>query len=183
MTELVIRRSAYFPSPGIRRRLSRVWNARLPLACVIGHNPSTADAETEDPTTKWLNRWFEAHGFGGYALVNLYPFCTSSPSECYLIAASAWAGPDWHSRDEMQHNISYVARIAKQAPMVFACWGAIARDDVLISQIVEEIQSGLMPFPDIWCWGKTASGAPTHPMARGKHRIDPMASPVKWGAA
>lgn len=183
MSDLLITRSAFFPSTGIRRRLSRVWKRGLPIACVIGHNPSTADAETEDPTTKWLNRWFEAHGFGGYAIVNLYPFCTPSPAECYRIAARAWEGPDWGNRDEMLENISYVGRIAKQAPMVFACWGAIARDDVLIGNVVEEIQCGTMPYPDIWCWGKTAAGAPTHPMARGKHRIDPMAAPVLWRSA
>ena len=180
MSDLLIKRGAWFPSPNIRRKLWRVWDERAPIACVIGHNPSTAGADVEDPTTKWMNRWFQQFGFGGYQLFNLYPFCTPSPAECYRIAASAWEGPNWHDRDELWKNCSYVAGQAKRFPMVFACWGAIARDDALIQQLVEEIQTGSMPYPDIWCWGKTGSGAPTHPMARGKHRIDPLVWPVKW---
>jgi hypothetical protein len=182
VSDLLIKRSAYFPVAGIRRRLSRDWEAG-PRACVIGHNPSTADAEDDDPTTKWMNRWFATYGFGGYDLVNLYPFCTPDPAECYRIAARAWQGPDWHNRDEILHNITAVGKLAKRAAMVFVCWGAIARDDVLIEQVVEEIQTGTMPYPALWCWGKTKAGAPTHPMARGKHRIAPDVYPIVWRAA
>lgn len=183
MSDLLIDRSAFFPEPGVRRILSRIWDKRAPVATVIGHNPSEADADREDPTTKWMNRRFHAFGFGGYHLVNLYPFCTPSPAECYRVVGDCWQGPDWHGRDQIQHNISFVARTAKRSPMVFACWGAIARDDALIDHVIEEIQSGSLPQPDIWCWGKTSSGAPTHPMARGRHRIDPLAWPTKWRAA
>jgi hypothetical protein len=183
VTDLLIERGAFFPARGIRRRLWRVWDKRLPIACVIGHNPSTANADDEDPTTKWMNRWFQAFGFGGYNLGNLYSFCTPSSAECYRIADAAWNGPNWHDRDELLNNRDFVVKMAKRAPMVFACWGAIARDDALISSLVEEIQSGTLPTPDIWCWGKTASGAPTHPMARGKHRIDPLSQPVIWAKA
>jgi hypothetical protein len=109
--------------------------------------------------------------------------CALAAHECYRIAERALNGLDWSDRDELLNNISYVARQAKRFPMVFACWGAIARDDALIEQLVEEMQTGAMPYPDIWCWGKTGGGAPTHPMARGKHRIDPLVWPIKWRSA
>ena len=54
-------RTATFAAPGIRLTLTRRW-ARGPIACVIGHNPSDADADKDDPTSRWWNRWFAAAG-------------------------------------------------------------------------------------------------------------------------
>ncbi len=52
-----------------------------------------------------------------------------------------------------------------------------------IEHVVEEIQTGVEPAPDLWYWGKTKSGAPTHPMARVKHRIPRDQKPILWRAA
>lgn len=176
-----IRRSADFPYPGARRMLSRWW-APGPRALVIGCNPSAADALKDDPTTHWLNAWFQLFGFAGYNLMNLYPFCTSSPAECRRIVDGASFG-DWHTRDMMQFvNQPALVQAAKAAPQVFVCWGAIAWDDVWIDHVVEEIQSGTAPWPDLWCWGTTASGKPKHPLARGKHRIARDQAPILWKA-
>jgi len=177
----VMRRDAFFPCPGTRRRLSRDW-APGPRALVIGCNPSTADARKDDPTVSWLTAWFQLFGFGGYDLANLYPFCTSSPSECRRITEAAWAG-EWHDRDQIQANMDDVARMAKRAHQVFVCWGAIAWDDMWITEVVEAIQCGEGPWPDLWCWGTTGSGAPKHPMARGTHRIARDQQPILWRAA
>ena len=76
-----IERRAHFTN-GNRITLTRIWNAELPMALVIGCNPSTADGLSDDPTVRWWNKWFRANGFGGYVAMNLYPFCTSSPVEC-----------------------------------------------------------------------------------------------------
>jgi hypothetical protein len=35
----------------------------------------------------------------------------------------------------------------------------------------------------IWCWGTTTSGAPKHPLARGKHRIPVDQPAILWRAA
>lgn len=69
------------------------------------------------------------------------------------------------------------------AHQVFVCWGAIAWDDLWIDHVVEEIQSGEGPYPALWCWGMTSSGAPKHPMARGKHRIPADQKEILWKAA
>lgn len=181
--EPVLRRSAYFAAPGVRIRLSRDWGPG-PRALAIGCNPSRADADRDDPTSCWWNRWFMGTGFGGYDAMNLYPFCTSSPAECRRTAAWEDNGPDWHARDMLHFaNLPAVVKAAKAAAQVFVCWGAIAWDDEWIEHVVEEIQSGEPPHPDLWCWGKTASGAPKHPMARGAHRIVADQAPILWRAA
>lgn len=165
-----------------RIELSRRWGPG-PIACVIGCNPSNADATKDDPTSLWWNAWFQLFGFGGYRAVNLYPFCSSSPAECRKRAD--WRKTDdWYARDQMiMTNLPHVVKVAKAADQVFVCWGNIAWDDMWIEHVVEEIQHGEEPWPDLWCWGTTKSGAPTHPMARGKHRLQRDQKPILWRAA
>lgn len=178
----VMQRSAHFASPDERIVVSRRWSDG-PTAIVIGHNPSVGDAYKDDPTIKWWIRWFQHYGFGGFRALNLYPFVTSDPVECRRKADWA-ATDDWSARDSLLFvNLPILVEEAKGARQLFACWGNIATDWDWVEHVVEEIQSGVAPYPDIWCWGKTKSGAPTHPMARGKHRIDPLAEPILWRAA
>lgn len=178
--EPMMRRDAKFGAGG-RILLSRDWLSG-PRACVIGCNPSNANAVVDDPTSRWWNAWFKLFGFGGYDAVNLYPFCTSDPAECRKIATRGWSGLDWGARDAMQANASFVAERAKTADQVFVCWGAIAWDGDWIDHVVEAIQYDEEPWPVLWCWGKTASGAPKHPLARGRHRIARNQAPVLWKA-
>jgi len=180
--EPVMKRSASFGHSGIRWNLTREWGPG-PRALAIGCNPSAADALKDDPTSRWWNDWFRRFGFGGYTAMNLYPFITSSPAECRRIADWS-ATDDWWARDQLiYHNLPSLAEAAKAADQVFVCWGAIAWDDEFIEHVIEQIQSGVEPYPDLWCWGTTNSGAPKHPMARGKHRIPRDQKPILWRAA
>lgn len=177
-----MRRSAHFSHTGCRVRLSRDWSTG-PRALAIGCNPSTADSMTDDPTSRWWNTWFKAAGFGGYDAANLYPFCSSSPADCRRIVDGIESG-DWGARDALHfENLPALVDMAKRAHQVFVCWGAIAWDDAWIEHVVEEIQTGVAPYPDLWCWGLTASGAPKHPLARGVHRIATDQASILWRAA
>ena len=177
----VIQRRADFDGKN-RLRLIRHWGAG-PRACVIGHNPSDADGTKDDPTSRWWNAWFQLFGFGGYVAVNLYPWCSAKPSDVYERVDGIDRG-DWGARDELHYvNLPSVVAAAKKADQVFVCWGAIARDCKWLHHVVEEIQTGEAPYPDLWCWGKTASGAPKHPLARGAHRIAKDQKPILWRAA
>lgn len=179
--EPILRRSAFFPEPGVRRRLSRDWGPG-PRALVIGCNPSDADAEKDDPTSRWWNDWFHLYGFGGYDAMNLYPFCTSSPAECRRIVDGIDGG-DWSARDQLHFgNLPDLVAAAKRAHQVFVCWGNIAWDQDWIEHVAEEIQTGEGPWPNLWCWGTTKSGAPIHPAARGKHRLAKDQAPILWRA-
>lgn len=75
------------------------------------------------------------------------------------------------------------AEAAKSAAIVVACWGEIARDNEWVEHVIEAIQSGTAPWPNIHCLGITASGAPKHPMARGRHRIPRDQSFILWRSA
>lgn len=164
-----------------RLRLIVRWGPG-PLACIIGHNPSNADAIKDDPTSRWWIAWFQLFGFGGFTAVNLYPWCSANPADVYKRVDGIDRG-DWSARDELHFvNLPIIVAEAKKADQVFVCWGAIARDCLWLDHVVEEIQTGEAPWPDLWCWGKTASGAPKHPMARGAHRIAKDQKPILWRA-
>ncbi len=176
----VMHRSAEFNGDGVRIKLTRNWGPG-PRALVIGCNPSDAGGKkVDDPTSLWWNAWFQLYGFGGYDAANLYPFVTPDPAACRKIAD--WhLTDDWWARDQMQIvNLPAVVAMAKAADQVFVCWGNIAWDHDWIEHVVEGIQTGDAPWPDLWCWGKTNSGAPKHPMARGKHRISKDQKPILW---
>lgn len=177
----VLRRYAVFVA-GNRVKLSRSWGPG-PIACIIGCNPSLGDGATDDPTIRWLMAWCRLFGFGGFELVNLYSFVTPDPAECRRIVESI-PGGNWDARDALHFvNLPAVVETAKAAHQVFVCWGGIAWDQVWIDHVVEEIQTGEAPYPHLWCWGQTQSGAPKHPMARGKHRIAVDQQPILWRAA
>ena len=150
---------------------------------MIGCNPSDAGTDKEDPTSRWWNGWFYLGGYAGYDVVNLYPFVTADPRECRKRYDNAIKGPAWDDHDALFANAAAIATAAKQAEKVFVCWGSIAWDQEWIEHIVETIQHGEEPWPDLWCWGTTQSGAPKHPLARGKHRIAVDQPAVLWRAA
>lgn len=111
-----------------RWTLTRTWRGGSHV-CWIGLNPSDADANRDDPTAR---RWIDftsAWGFGGYVAVNLYPYRSSDPAACRKWADWESNGPDWHARDQILHNVDVVAREAKRAAIVVACWGADPWDE------------------------------------------------------
>jgi len=87
---------------------------------------------------------------------------------------------DWYARAAILNNLAAVVAMAKKVDKVFVCWGAIAWDQDWSDLFVEEIQGNEEPWPDLLCWGATMNGAPKHPLARGKHRIDPHQAPILW---
>jgi hypothetical protein len=170
-----IARDATFVGPN-RIKLSRDWAAG-PRALVVGCNPSTANALSDDPTSRWWNAWFKQAGFGGYDAMNLYPFCTSSPVECRSIV-DADSDETRYALHEV--NLPALLELSQSANQVFVCWGAIAWDSTWINHVCEALRSGRTEGASLWCWGMTKDGAPKHPLARGKHRIPKGQIAISW---
>lgn len=180
--DLFMRRGAtYSPCKTLRWTLERDWGDGGKV-CYIGHNPSTAGHETDDPTSLAWVHFARAQGYGRYVAVNLYPFRSPDPAACRAWADYERNGPDWHARDALMHNLALVASEAKRADIVVASWGAIALDADWTELVVENIQTGEAPWPPIYCLGTTASGAAKHPLARGKHRVARDQSFELWRA-
>lgn len=175
-----MRRAATLSNDGrFRWTLTREW-APGPCVCYIGHNPSTASHEVDDPTCLAWAHFARANGYGSYVAVNLYPFRSADPKVCRQWADFENNGPDWYARDTILHNIELVAKTASACDIVVASWGALAQDEVLVDRIVEEIQQTEQPHHSIFCLGLTNSGAPKHPLARGRHRIPRDQKFILW---
>lgn len=68
-----------------RYSLTREWDGSLPWCCFIGLNPSTADANIDDPTIRRCIGFAKAWGYGNLLMLNLFAFRTSSPKEMFAV--------------------------------------------------------------------------------------------------
>lgn len=141
--------------------LWRIWDDEEPLLVWVMLNPSTADASVDDPTVKRCMAFANHLGFGGILIVNLYSLRTPSPA--VLKAARFPVNP---IDQEVLRAALWYADIHAFGEVVLA-WGNNAPDSRVKSF------GTLLERTDIktYVFGLTQSGAPKHPLARGKHRI------------
>ncbi|MCA9774331.1 MAG: DUF1643 domain-containing protein, partial [Myxococcales bacterium] len=108
-----MRRSARFDATGTYRYgLIRLWDAARPRALFIMLNPSTADAEREDPTIRRCIGFARTWGFGSMEAVNLFAYRTTDPARLPLHPAPI--GPA---------NDAAIARAAGRAGTIVLAWG------------------------------------------------------------
>lgn len=63
--------------------LLRQWDAALPTLVFIMLNPSTADADQDDPTIRKCIEFAKRNGFGSIEVVNLYALRATKPADLY----------------------------------------------------------------------------------------------------
>lgn len=137
-------RSAIFSDCGqYRFSLSRTWSGGATLQ-LIGLNPSTANAESDDPTIRRIITLAKSNGYGGIVMTNLFPFITAYPKELL-------ADDHYISRND------FVLKAVKiDCEDVCFCWGNF--------NFPERIYSVVEMFPDALCFGKNKNGSPKHPL-------------------
>lgn len=149
---------AYFTEDELYRPLlSRTWRAPLVYVMAIGLNPSTADANTDDPTIRKLI-WFttRSHLYSGFMMTNICDYRSTDPR--------ALLQPDIKPRSE--ENLDFIFKTAKRASLVVACWGAI--DPKLRSYADDVIETVKRTKQTLHCFGKTKDGHPRHPLYLSK---------------
>lgn len=148
----VMNRSAKISSCGLYRyRLDRWW-ADGARAVFIMLNPSTADAEIDDPTIRRCIGFARAWRAPGLTVVNLFAFRATDPEA--LRGAAAPIGPE---NDETIAAVAYEAADKR----VVAAWGThsfIGGRGYQARKIVKA--SGSM----LCCLGRTKEGNPRHPL-------------------
>jgi hypothetical protein len=81
VADLFIERAAVISDCGLYRyMLRRAWDYERMRALVCMLNPSTADAEIDDPTIRSCVRLLRALGFGSVEIVNLFAFRATQPA-------------------------------------------------------------------------------------------------------
>lgn len=105
-----------------RYHLTRTWDGALPPLPFIMLNPSTADADEDDPTIRKCIGFAQRLGFGGIEVFNLYAFRATDPKQ--LRANHYPVGPD-NDRIITQrlHELGM-----HESGFVVCAWGANARN-------------------------------------------------------
>lgn len=166
--EVDVRRSAVLSPNGLYRySLVRRWALGGFPAQFIMLNPSTADAELDDPTIRRCVGFARSLGAAGLVVVNLYAYRATKP-------ADLWKASDPVGPDADLYIAGVAARTVNEGAPLIAAWGANAKADRVarVRNIIATHGAQLAAL------GVTKDGAPRHPLYL---RAD--ATPEPWGGA
>ena len=148
--------------------LYRRWDEAKSLALVVGLNPSTADADSDDATVRKLYGFFKLWGYGGYYLVNLFPFRATNPEDLRkvgdVIMASQeenFAAFSYCALEVKKSNYSHGKPVEKAECLTLCAWGTnggIHSHDILVLEWLRKL--GASPY----ALRVTKDGFPSHPL-------------------
>jgi len=164
-----VRRSAVLSADGLYRySLVRRWaHDGRPPAQFIMLNPSTADADIDDPTIRRCVGFARALDTAGIVVVNLYAYRATKP-------ADLWKAADPVGPDANVHIASVASRAASTGAPLIAAWGANARPD----RVAEVLRIIAAHGAVLTALGVTKAAAPRHPLY-----LPATARPEPWPAA
>ncbi len=145
---------------------------RLGRVCFVMLNPSTADAEHDDPTIGKCKKYAQAWGFGSLEVVNLFAWRATDPADLY---AAAQLGNDVVGPE----NDAHITSAARRSQLVVVAWGTKDWLDGADRprQVVQLIQAaGAAPH----CLVQTKSGQPGHPLYL-RDALRPVPWPIRKG--
>lgn len=155
MDVVAVAKAALISDCGLYRyTLSRQWDGDMPSLPIIMLNPSTADADNDDPTIKRCISFGKREGFGGIRVFNLFAYRATSPAD--MKAMSDPIGP---------MNAEYLWLVLRQSGLegtpVLCAWGthgAHRRQDRAVRVMAQKAGARLV------CLGMTKDGHPKHPL-------------------
>ena len=95
-----------------RYQLWRIWDRSKPRVMFIMLNPSTADANIDDPTIRRCIGFAKSWGYGGLYVGNLFAFRATKPTE--LLSVSDPTG---------ELNLQNIILMMAECEMVIFAWG------------------------------------------------------------
>ena len=144
-------KSAVISECGLYRyELRRIWDADKPWVLFICLNPSTADHEAEDNTSRVCINYAKRWGFGGLVIANLFAYRSTDPANLYKASDPVGAENDEHLK-----------RLSNDASETVCAWsddgGYMDRDLAVLP---------LLKSPK--CLTMLKSGRPGHPLYKSK---------------
>ena len=154
-TDFMMTRSAEFSEDQTYRyKLGRIWEPTKNKILFIMLNPSTEDAEDDDKTIKKLleitKKWGWANNYGGFYVGNLYPYCSSRPSDLR----------DIQIPDEIHaKNIKSIEEMASESSIVVYAWGTKGPNE----RQMPPVWLRNIADPHAYCINISMRGVPMHP--------------------
>lgn len=141
----LVRRASLSRCKTYRYSLTREWGSGGTVV-VVGLNPSTADANIDDPTVRRCIGFAGAWGFGRLVLINLFAYRSTDPDRLYRVDDPI--GP---------MNDRCIRREIGEADLVLVAWGNRGN-------ILDRDKAVLAWLPNPHCIGVTGQGFPRHPL-------------------
>ena len=143
------------PDGRYRYRLDRTWDPARVHAVFVMLNPSTADADEDDPTIRRCIGFARRFDCGGITVVNLFGYRSTDPAR--LLLAPDPVGPD---------NATIVDGVLAAAATqhVFAAWGAAADLPSVATMASRFTAKAADAGIQLLCLGTTYAGHPRHPL-------------------
>lgn len=158
-----MRRDATLSDCGLYRYvLEREWDTDLPPMVFIGLNPSTADAELDDPTIRRCLRFARDSGHGALIMLNLFAWRATDPG--FLPPDVRAVGPE--------NDLTLVGGCSAaraKGGLIVCAWGAHPRA-LDRQEAVRELVGG-----ELHVLALTAGGQPRHPLY-----LPASYEPVPW---
>lgn len=142
----MVKTAAISEDGAYRYLLARDWSVGDRILWIM-LNPSTADANVDDPTIRRCIRFSRDWGFGSMEVVNLFALRSTDPQHLAH-------RPD---ADGGAQNRMYVLDAMADAQLSVAAWGA--HKMVRSSKLRTEVEAR-----SPWCLGVTKDGYPRHPL-------------------
>jgi hypothetical protein len=118
----------------------------------IGMNPSTAEADVDDPTIRREIAFTKREGFEGYAKCNVMDYRATDPKRLL----------DEDVAPTSRDNLHFIANYAQAASKIVVCWGKLPkklkRYARRVTHMLREEGHTLM------CLGCNSDGSPKHPL-------------------
>ncbi len=137
-----------------RYLLRRAWDDSLPPLVAGLLNPSTADANTDDPTITRIVERAKRNGYGSILVWNVYAYRATHPKD--LRRALDPTGPENH-----RWIASALADAVKLNGIAFVGWGGHKIADKHLAALRSIVSYANVPLA---CLGVTKNGHPVHPL-------------------
>ena len=136
---------------GYRYELWRRWDRSKPHAVFIELNPSTADAQEDDPTIRRCVGFAEREGMGALHMFNLFPYQATDPKDLveWLFCAHT------ETKIPFDRNLKSLKAGIAAAEIVVACWGAFRVTSLMR---IDHRQAIWGAGDKLLCLGRTKSG-------------------------
>lgn len=134
-----------------RYHLSRDWPSGQGRLLWVMLNPSTADANTDDPTIRRCINFSKQWGYGGLDVVNLFAFRTPYPGRLLNVDCPVGIDNDQHLEDAV-----------RRADTIIAAWGwrGLYRNRSSdVCHLLKRDAAGR-----VFCLGRVQNGSPRHPL-------------------
>lgn len=151
MGDLFLERGAVVSNCGkYRYLLRRTWDFDRMRALFVMLNPSTADAEVDDPTIRSCTRLCRSWGYGSFEVVNLFGFRTTDPQKLAVVTDPIG-----------QDNDRIAGGAANRCDVTICAWGAHKMATGRAAVMKSLMRNKRLA---VFCLGMTKGGAPKHPL-------------------